>query len=409
MSRLLALAPALGLLAGCASPPAPPAAAGARVAVAIAPLDLPSVGNASYRLTVTNGAAPAETVWSRTVDADAYGDGAGGVSYVGPCDASTPLNTVTVELLHLYSPSGAEITDYLSPGPLSRTATCLADADTAVHFDITLARAAQQGFFDVAVSFDDVFCSAKLDCLDAFLFNAAGQRDTTVVVAFACTTGAGTTTTLHLDTLAVTCTDGTTTEVVPTAGPGNTGQTGPHVYQVATYRGQEQLAPYQKCYWNTAIGLDLESFGAGSTTDCTLSARASASQVAWDAGAVPDGAVWPWMKWTVPLVTDGQLVCSQHALNAPGSGVTTEYTRPGDASVSFAASMDCASCVGGACTASLHGHACAGALAGVSGPVVFRSTAAGVVVSVEGIASAPMPLPAGYTLAGCCADPCCAL
>jgi len=393
---------------GCSARTPAPDKPGARVAIAVAPLDLPAVADATYTVTVKNGADPAETVWTRELTSSGYGDGSGAISYVGPCDADEPDNTVTVELTHLYASGGAEIFDFDNPGPLTRDATCRADADTPVDFDITLVRQANQGFFDVAVSFDNIFCSAKLDCVDAFLFNADGERDQTVIVALACTTGAGTSTVLHLDTIEVDCSDGTNMQVVPTAGPGNTNQTGAHVYQVATYRGAEQLAPYEKCYWNTAIGLDMASFDGDTTTDCTLKTRASASQIAWTDGQTPENATWPYLKWEVPLVTDGALVCSQHQLNVSGSGVTTEYAVPGGDRVRFAATMPCSSCVGGSCVASLQGKLCTGSVAGVSDPVVFRDTPGGIVVAVGSDESAPMQLPAGYTLEGCCADPCCA-
>jgi hypothetical protein len=408
LKNMVAVALGAALVVGCSARTTTPLdVPGARVAIAIAPLDLPAVADAAYTITVRNGADPAEIVWTRDVTSTAYGDGSGALSYVGPCDADQPANTVTVELTHLYAAGGAEILDYDNPGPLTRGATCRADADTPVTFDITLARQANQGFFDVAVTFDDVFCSAKLDCVDQFLFNSDGERDKTVIMALACTSGNGTSTVLHLDTVQVDCSDGTSTQVVPTAGPGNTGQTGAHVYQVATYRGAEQLAPYEKCYWNTAIGLNMASFVGDTTTDCTLKGRASASQTAWQDGQTPEGATWPWLKWEVPLVTDGALVCSQHQLNVPGSGVTTEYATPTNRQT-FAATMACSSCVGGSCVASLQGKLCTGTLPGLSDPVIFRDTPAGVIVSVGNADSAVMPLPAGYSLEGCCADPCCA-
>ena len=67
------------------------------------------------------------------------------------------------------------------------------NTDVAVQFDITMARQADQGFFDVAVQFKDIFCSAKLDCQNAdgsdleLLHTPAGARDMTVVLGFACT------------------------------------------------------------------------------------------------------------------------------------------------------------------------------------------------------------------------------
>ncbi|TNF30476.1 MAG: hypothetical protein EP329_13700 [Deltaproteobacteria bacterium] len=401
-----ALASGATLLLACSARTPAPDRPGARVAIAVAPLDLPGIGDATYTVTVRNGGD--EVVWTREVTSSAYGDGSGAFSYVGPCDADLASNTVTIELTHLYASGGAERFDFDNPGPLSRVAVCRADTDTPVTFDITLVREANQGFFDVAVSFADIFCSAKLDCIDQFLYNAAGERDQTVIVALACTTGAGTATILHLDNLEVDCSDGTQTQIVPTAGPGNTGQTGAHVFQVATYRGAEQLAPYQKCYWNTAIGLDMASFAGDTTTDCTLRTRASASEIGWLDGQTPEDATWPYIQWEVPLVTDGALVCSQHQVNVPGSGVTTEYAVPGGARVRFAAAMPCSTCVAGSCVASLQGKLCTGQLAGVADPVVFRETPEGVVVAIGSAESAATPLPDGYTLEGCCADPCCA-
>ena len=55
---------------------------------------------------------------------------------------------------------------FMDPGPLVKTFPCTPNADTPVDFDVTVMRQANQGFFDVAVSFDAIFCAAKLDCCD---------------------------------------------------------------------------------------------------------------------------------------------------------------------------------------------------------------------------------------------------
>lgn len=141
------------------------------IAIRVAPLDLPGVTNAVYTLTVRNESGSA--VWSRQLDSIAYGGGDGSVSYVGPCDADddpsgdgAATNTVSLSLDELDTASAplAPGADYANPAPsdapLVQSAVCVADADTAVSFDLTVARRAEQGFFDVAITFDDIFCSA---------------------------------------------------------------------------------------------------------------------------------------------------------------------------------------------------------------------------------------------------------
>jgi len=152
------------IVIGCSGGEPTTPGAGGRVAIEVAPLSLAGVGDADYRLTVRNHSAA--TVWTRDVDAAGFGDGAGSIAYVGTCDAQDNDNVVTVELLALRDGSGATIpaASYRNPGEVSRTVTCQANVAVAVTFDLTLARAAQQGFFDVAIGLDDVFCSAKKLC-----------------------------------------------------------------------------------------------------------------------------------------------------------------------------------------------------------------------------------------------------
>jgi len=409
--RSLAISTALlvTLSAACGDrDPVPPAegAPDARIALTVSALTLSGVTDATYTITVRNTATPAATVWSRQVSSSAFGTGSGDLTYIGPCDTTTAQNTVHLRVDALLGPGGAPLTDWMDPGELIQSFPCVANADTPVTFGITVARRAQQGFFDVAVSFDDVFCSAKLDCVDAFLHNAAGERDTTAIVAFACTTGAGTATVLHLADIELDCTDGRRV-VNPALGPGNTGQTSEHIFQVATYRGREDLAPYEKCYWNTAIGLDLGSFeGANPPVDCTLRARATASQVDWADGMTPEGHVWPYIEWERQIITANALTCGEYPLDQPGSGVRTVYAVPPERE-RFQTSLVCADCDGQSCPTNLKGNLCAGSVGGVSGPVFFADTPDGLVVTIEGQQSAAMALPEGYALQGCCADPCC--
>ncbi|MCA9515732.1 MAG: hypothetical protein KC635_12370 [Myxococcales bacterium] len=225
-------------LAACAGEPAPaPSTPGARLDLHVGALSLPGVGRVCYDVRVENEATA--TVWERgavgqsaaegdatTICSDAYGDGAGGgVAYVGTCDASSPEHTVRLWIDSIEDENGAPLTDWRDPCPAgtegdpggcTKPAHCDPNADTPVAFDLTVMRAANQGFFDVAVEFDDIFCSAKLDCFydDAgtepiqLLFRD-GVRSQTAVIGFACTGGAGGAgTVLHASDVKVVCGDG---------------------------------------------------------------------------------------------------------------------------------------------------------------------------------------------------------
>ena len=322
--------------AGCADAPATGGTDGAGVAITIAPLDLPGVTNADWRLTVANGATA--LVWTRDISADAYGDGAGSVSYVGTCDADAPATTVTLELLNLYDAANGATPipagDFANPGAMTRQVTCVADQDVPVNFDVTVARRATQGFFDVAVSFEDVFCSAKLDCVGddnqplQLLHRPGGGRDDTIVLGFACTGGLGasTATTLYLDHVVVTCGADTAT-VDPSGGPGNVDaadivDSGAELlFGAAVYRGDEQLG-FHKRYWNVALG-----FNGGN--DCALTTRGTAIDGAFTAFTSDPQTVWPVIDWDVTLTgPTGVLLCTTHEVNG-NNGVGTEYTSIG--------------------------------------------------------------------------------
>jgi len=312
----------------------------ARVEVAVAALDLPGVTNAVYTITVRNESG--EIVWTRQADADGYGDGAGGLSLVGPCDADDDPNddgdaTNTVELvLDSLLAQSAPLTagvDYVNPAPagspLSRPVVCEANADTLASYDLTVVRRAQQGFFDVAVSFSDVFCSAKLDCRDALLHNDDGVRDTTVILALACTGGAGTDTHLYLDPIDIDCGVDGALSILPTGPKGNQGPVAPWVFEHALYYGVEQLESggesLSKVYWNVAIGVDEEALDAA--VACTLEAAGTASPARFTDGVSPAGATWPEITWDVELKAAGSptLTCTSHALGGAGGDVVIGY------------------------------------------------------------------------------------
>lgn len=182
--RVLALAslPAFG---ACADTGAPTVTTGFEVTVA--PLELVGIGDACYRIQIAG--ASSTVVDLPEVCASDYGNSTGGdITYIAPCDASLDADTdagdgsepgvqnlVTVWPT-LFDDEGVALTDWENPCNTDDDAaiegcvlemTCKENADTLVEFNFTIMRDAQQGFFDVAVNFEDIFCSAKLDsCYD---------------------------------------------------------------------------------------------------------------------------------------------------------------------------------------------------------------------------------------------------
>jgi len=314
-----------------------------RVAIDVAPLSLPGIDDATYTLTVIAGS---DTVWSQTVTSSAYGDGAGSVSYVGPCDASVDPNTVQLELDELRA-DGAPLTDgvdYNNPAPsgspIELDVTCAQNADTPVTFDLTVARAASQGFFDIGVNFSDIFCSAKLDCLDAegsgdlkLLFNPlTGARDLTAVLGFSCTAGPGSSTILALDPVTIVCDSGDAFFVDVAGGPGNLNPPFPGptndtdlIFQAAVFRGAELIAGAGKAYWNVAIGLNSDAFD--NLGACVMTAAGTVFEGTSSDGATPADTTYPFVSWYVELVDeDGLYVCGANELNNSGEAVVIDQT-----------------------------------------------------------------------------------
>jgi len=332
-TQLLSAVVAIALVLGASACVRDEAPRGPEVAVSVAALDLPGVSNAVYTLEVQNGSD--EVVWTRTIDSDGYGDGAGSASYVGPCDADDNDNTVLLTLDELWA-NGVQLTadQFKNPGTLQRDFECVPNADVAVTFDLTIIRPANQGFFDIAVTFDNIFCSAKLDCKGSdnqpimLLHDADGARATTLVMGFACTTGnTSDITILYRDDIEITC--GGNTVTVDPDGAGNlpagniTGQTG-ILFGAQVSRGKELFA-FDKQYWNVMLGLvDTEGVYPA---NCTLSSAATAARGYFTANSTPDGTSYPYILWDDIVLTDGSgaLQCSQHAVDDTPVGVSTEY------------------------------------------------------------------------------------
>ena len=356
---------------------------GPRLRVEVAPLTLPEVAEACYSLAITNEAG--EPVMSRAgLCASDYG-AAGGLSYVAPCDASDPNNdgvatqTVTLTIDGLYREGGDPVVFIdpcaapHSPGGCVLQTTCAPNGDTPVRFDLTIMREAEQGFFDIAVGFEDVFCAAKVDCLGddgplTLLHHPlSGEREQTAVIAFACAAGPGTQTALLHDRVTLRCGENVI-ELDPTAGPGNAwgtgvGQTADPLpndpfWQYAVYAGREDLQcqgqSCEKVYWNLALGFTPTS------RDCRLTTRATALERSRPGFSTAPGA-YPYVDFDVQLTTDSDtptLACTRHGLNVLGSGVTTRYT-PLTTPRAFFARYDGTQFTTGACPEGWTGPGCA--------------------------------------------------
>lgn len=330
-SKLLAAAAAV-LLTSCGDPsPLAP-----QVRVGVQALTLPAVDNAIYDITVLNDVG--EVVWSRRIDSVGYGDGRGSLTYVGPCDAQdndgdgTALNAVQLWVVELPPLSASDWVNPTANGPLVQTLACEENADTSVNFQIAIMREANQGFFDVMVDLDDIFCSAKLDCVDDvgapidLLHNPqTGQRDATAVMAFACTAGPGSRTNLHMDDVRIECGSGERYAVDPSR-EGVGGGAPPLIFGDLVMRGGEQLLDGNKAYWNVAVGMDLDQLGTpnGGHKDCVFRTRATASDGGFPNGTTPAGVSYPYVSFDVPLSDATGLVCTQHPLEG-GNGVSVQY------------------------------------------------------------------------------------
>ncbi|TNF24957.1 MAG: hypothetical protein EP329_23895 [Deltaproteobacteria bacterium] len=338
LRRTIAVSLALHLGACLQGPSAAPG--GGRLALSVAPLSYPGITNATFDLEVANQSG--QVVFSRSLDSLGYGSGDGSLSYVGTCDGADGENpnTVSLTLTGLYAGAGGSTLidpgSYRNPGTLTRSVDCVPNSDVAVDFDLTIARAANQGFFDIAIAFEDIFCSAKLDCVDEggaeirLLHTPDGSRGRTVVLGLACTgdLSVGGETRLYRDPVVVTCSNGTAS-VDPGAGPGNLAEgagvtstgTAP-LFGAAVYRGNELLG-FNKSYWNVLLGL------ADTAADCAVTTTATASPRTLTGGQTPAGTAWPYVVWDVGVTgAAGVRVCTSHPIDgaAPNDGVYTAYT-----------------------------------------------------------------------------------
>lgn len=307
------------------------------IKVTTSALELPGINEACYKLEVKNGAG--EVLWSEgTVCSSRYGDGRGSIAYVGSCDAVNNPNEVSLVLDSLADASGAPVSDFTNPcpadAPCTQKVVCMENADTPVNFDLTVMRNGHQGFLDVAVSIEDVACSAKLDCVDQFLTDPeTGERKPTTVLAFACTAG-DSSKALRMSDVRIDCDSPNgpvSIAIDPSQGPGNyysQHHGDPHVDQAASWR----TASSSSMTWSVGIAPNLEALDAEGVTGCVLHAQATATEdasVDWS-----PRTNYPYVDWSVPIAkksANGPLAldCGNHALGAPDSGVSAKMMSKG--------------------------------------------------------------------------------
>ncbi len=370
------------VFAACSSNPD---GSGKGLAIELAALDLPGVTDVCYDIWVTNGPdGTGDLVWRQDdVCTTRFGNGLGDITYIGTCDAQGPgtsspshrINSVSISIVDLWTSGSFESAPYNTVdhdtyqnpcgtedaanndgfGPCVKSVDCVENTDTLVRFDITILRDATQGFFDVAVDFEDVFCSAKLDCAGGnLLFAADGERHETAVIGFACSAGAATRpgggeTHLYMNDIVVSCDDDSSWTLSPAVHdlgdngggnqmtpPGAVGDAdGNPIFQWAVYAGTEPLGvnadpPFTKAYWNVAIGFDVADLAG---RDCRIKASATVSDGALSdpqPGYTPPATTYPVIVWDAALNGDGlaALTCGSNALDAATSGgpVRTTYT-----------------------------------------------------------------------------------
>jgi len=316
------------------------------VDLTIAALTFDGVGDALWDLRIAT--AGAATIAETRVSSARFGDGAGSLTFVGPCDASADANpnSVEVRLIGLYADPVTDIGAHGSaapagalsaqlPGRLTQEVICEANSDHPLRFDVTILRPAQQGFVDIAVNFNDLHCSAKYDCgAEDLLFDGA-SRSTTHILGFVCL-GSDTAPTLYLDAIDIDCGVAGSVSLDPApAADGNQGAVAigddRGLFQWAVFRGQESTGTAHRSYWNVALGVD-------ELTGCTVSTRGAAdrSDVLGD-GVIPAGTVYPYVSWSVPLdgCTDNQPLTFT-AVGEDPAPVTVTYTETTGAGLAFA-------------------------------------------------------------------------
>lgn len=401
MKYLQGVAAVAALGTACAGErPSTPDVPGQRIELNVAPLDLPGITEAIWAFTIVNG--DGQVVVSRTdVRSTQFGDGKGAISYISPCDSTSNPHRITLDGVALFDADGPLSADsWVDPTPVALEVSCLENADVPVTFNLTIMRSAEQGFFDFAITFDQIQCSAKFDCDTQMLFDAEGNRTQTFVLGFTCASEDGTDLFLHFNDIQFVC-DGGTTWFDPSGAEGNQGPLGSIFSQTGVYRGESYTSNpgVTGCYWNSAFAI----IPGPDAANCSIVASATASTASWPDGLSPPDTTYPIVTWEIPLTdASGQVICSQHPLNGTPSGVGTAYTDMTQSRFTHESTCD------GNITSNR--QLLCGNINDGSGDmaVSFTEDDGLLVLGVGGASTAGFTLPPGHSLgAQCCNNDCC--
>lgn len=256
------------------------------VGISIAPLVFPEITGATFEFTIVDS-LDVVIYHNPSISSDEYGTPDGRVLFVAPCSAGngtnpgmgppgTEINTVTVRLIEVRAEGGQVFTltkgDAIFPPALSRDVVCVENQEVRAEFLLTIARRAQQGFVDMVVQIQDVFCSYKLSCEQELMADpeppyAPGP---TLVTGITCTDGEPTLSGAHFVGFeGVLCCDGampgnpscTTLSIDPMTGGAIWSEPGLGVLDVQSYRGVEQILG--KVFHNTSWRLDPDAVEQG--------------------------------------------------------------------------------------------------------------------------------------------------
>lgn len=249
---------ALGTFGACAEQAGPSSTVdGPAVEIGVAALEYGDFASARYAIT-TYYLDDDGVMQPLVNEADFLANGPrGALTYISPClasDAGPRLGQVTIEVLGLYDNDGVAITDLVLPPAQTQQFLCSEEQDTRVAFQFTIVRSADQGFADITVDIDDIFCSAKIDCQpDLYPHPDTGVRGPALVFGLACTGGNE----VELGKNLLSFSFDSDPE---TACPG--------IGAAATFTGFETFG--NKAFWNTILPL----YGDGSDGGCVLDATA---------------------------------------------------------------------------------------------------------------------------------------
>lgn len=303
-------------------------------AVAInASVEAGAVGDALWSVVARAGEPPA-ALWEDRITSAFWGDGMGGFAYPAPCsthdDVGSHEMALTIELHGLYAdplplvgnvgdpvPDGA--LDAWLPPPLTHQVVCEEATSALAGFDVTIARVDRES--GTRATFAGVVCRAGWECED----------EATATLDFACRAEGDEAPVLYLDDVVLHCGENTTSSD-PSGG------------EVT----EDVLGGVAWTSWRVPVDLTAAT-GAG----CILSARGTAATRdratvetpdgffpapipgAWmENGAIPAGAVYPLVSWSIPAGGASAPSCEDASLDLDGV-ITMTYTDPGDAETRF--------------------------------------------------------------------------